>query len=388
MAASSVPERAEPRGDAAQSVVRACAILRAFHSCDEVLALGEVVARTGLHKTTAFRLLQSLVQGGLVQRSGKGAYRCLASLDTSRSFRIGFAGQTDSEFSREVAGGLQRVAAMNRQIHLISVNNRYSEREALRNADLLVRERVDLVFEFQTYQRVAPLVAARFLEANIPVIAIEVPHPGATFYGANNYQAGQIAGRALGRWVREAWPAGPEQILLLELPIAGPLPALRITGALDGARLELPGITGLPVARLDGRGGPEQVFGVVRRYLRRAPPRRTLTIVMNDVGALAALRAFEEADRGHLCAVVGQNGTREAREELRRPHSRLIGSVAYFPERYGEDLIPLALALLRRQPTPPAVFVRHRLLTPANVDLIYPLDAAAGASAAGARRPR
>ena len=69
---------------------------------------------------------------------------------------------------------------------------------------------------------------------------------------------------------------------------------------------------------------------------------------------------------------MGQNAIREARQELRRPATRLIGSVAYFPESYGEELIPLALAILQKKPVPPAVFVKHQLITPKNIDLLYP----------------
>jgi len=32
------------------------------------------------------------------------------------------------------------------------------------------------------------MIAALFLEAQIRVIDIEIPHPGATFFGANSYQ--------------------------------------------------------------------------------------------------------------------------------------------------------------------------------------------------------
>ena len=94
--------------------------------------------------------------------------------------------------------------------------------------------------------------------------------------------------------------------------------------------------------------------------------------------ALAALRAFEEAGAGQHCAVIGQNAIREARNELRRPGTRLIGTVAYFPERYGDELIPLALSMLEHKTVPPASFVKHQLLTPKNVDLVYPLDLPSG----------
>ena len=52
----------------------------------------------------------------------------------------------------------------------------------------------------------------------------------------------------------------------------------------------------------------------------------------------------------------------------------LIGTVAYFPERYGDAIIPLALGMLQKKSVPFTVFVKHQLITPRNVDLIYPLD--------------
>ena len=103
-----------------------------------------------------------------------------------------------------MTASLQRAAA-GEQLHLITVNNRYSAREALRNADLLIRERVDLVLEFQTYERVAPIIASKFLGANIPVIAIEIPHPGATYFGADNYQVVQVMPVEL----TSGWPLDP-----------------------------------------------------------------------------------------------------------------------------------------------------------------------------------
>jgi len=360
-------------GGHVQAVVRACEIIRAFRHEGEELQLGDVTERTSLCRTTAFRLLQSLVAGGLLERTARGVYRCPLPPSPGRRFRLGFAAQTDSEFSRLVTSSLEHAAARER-VDLITVNNRYSPKEALRNADLLIHERVDLVLEFQTYERVAPIISAKFLEAHIPVIAIEIPHPGAVYFGANNYQAGLIAGRALGRWAKARWDGAVEQLMLLELPIAGPLPGLRLTGVLDGARSELPRIDATPVVRLDGKGDFDQILAVLRRAVARNPRRKTLVGTVNDMCALAALRAFEEAGSGQLCAVVGQNAILEARNELRRPGTRLLGTVAYFPERYGDELIPLALQLLERKPVPPASFVKHQLLTPKNVDLVYPLD--------------
>ena len=39
------------------------------------------------------------------------------------------------------------------------------------------------------------------------MIAIDIPHPGATYFGANNYQAGLLAGHYLARWAKSAGTA-------------------------------------------------------------------------------------------------------------------------------------------------------------------------------------
>jgi ribose transport system substrate-binding protein len=363
------------RGDRNESltVLRACDVLKAFRHMGEELSLNEVVVRTGLPKTTTFRLLRTLIHGGLIERASSGVYRNRFGPVTARPFRIGFAAQGDSEFCRTVMRSIEKAAARER-VELITVNNRYSAREALRNADLLIKEQVDLILEYQTYERVAPVISSKFLEANTPVVAIEIPHPGATYFGANNYKAGIIGGKALGRWAREHWEGRVEQLVLLELPIAGSLLDLRITGLVDGLRSELPSMGSVPVVRLNGRGDFEQVLEVLRQFLRRGRARRTLVGTVNDVCALAALRAFEEGGGREKVAVVGQNAILDARNELRRPDTRLVGTVAYFPERYGDEIIPLALQILQKKAVPSTVFVKHQLITPRNVDLIYPLD--------------
>ena len=133
-----------------------------------------------------------------------------------------------------------------------------------------------------------------------------------------------------------------------------------------------------PVVYLDGEGRFETSWQVIRKYLRTGDRRRTLIGAMNDNSALGALRAYEEAGRSEDCAIMGQNGSREARQELRKDHSRLVGSVAYFPEKYGDGLVQLALALLNRRFVAPAIFTPHKLLTSQNVDHIYPHDSIAG----------
>jgi len=206
------------------------------------------------------------------------------------------------------------------------------------------------------------------------MIAIDIPHPGATFYGANNYEAGLIGGRYLGRWAKERWNGNVDEVLLLELARAGSLPRMRLTGMLMGIQFALPNAKGFEITYLDGDGNVGPSFEAVRWHLRSSRSKRILVGAVNDPSALGALRAFQEAGRTDCCAVMGQNASPEGREELREPDSRMIGSVAYFPERYGDDLIRLSLDILNKKQVAPAVFVEHKLVTSQNVDHYYPND--------------
>ena len=360
-----------------KSIVHSSQLLTAFRSSGEALPLREISARSGLPKTMAFRLLYTLEKCGMVDKVGENLYQSCVRPWKQRLYRLGYAAQgQDSQFSKEVSASLQRAAAAE-GLELISLDNRYSAKTAQRNADLLVRERVDLAIEFQTDEHVAAVVAAKYREANIPMIAIDIPHPGATYYGANNYEAGMIGGRYIGRWVKEHWRCEIDEIIMLELLRAGSLPRMRLTGMLVALNTVLPSAGKCRVTYLDGDGDLGRSFEAVRRHLRTTRSSRQVVCCINDTSALGALRAFQEAGREEHCAIMGQNASPEGRAELRQPKTRLIGSVAYFPEKYGDGLIQLSLDILNQRQVPPAAFVEHKLVTPGTVDHYYPNDSLA-----------
>jgi len=362
-----------------RSVVHASQVLRAFQSSGEALRLRDVVQRTGLGKGLCFRLLHTLHHIGLVEKVDATRYRLTSELGRRRKYRIGYAGQgQDTSFPREVLASLQG-AADRENVELIVVDNRYQPRVALRNAEHLVRERVDLVIEFQTDEAVAPAIAARYLEAQIPLIAIDVPHPGATYFGANNYQAGLLAGRHLGQWAMSRWQGRVDQVLLLELGRAGSLVHGRMSGVVAGIRETLhEALESRPVVSIDCDGQFKTALEKVRKHIRESRASHVLVGASNDPSALGATRAFQEAGRAGTCAVVGHNAEPDARAELREPRTPFVASVAFFPERYGDGLIKLALDILGHRPAPPALFIHHQLVTTANVDHLYPNDVLLG----------
>ena len=356
------------------AVMRACDLLEAFRAQGESVTLKELVARTGMNKATAFRLLYTLEQRGLIERSGRGQYRSrFRSLKRGR-YRIGYAAMDSaSVFSQEVTSSLRRAAA-EEDIDVLMVDNRYSAKAALHNAEALIKQRVDLVVEFQNRAEVAPMISAKLHDAGIPLIALGTPHLGATYYGIDNYRSGFASGTYLGKWAKHHWDGKVDEILLIDVFRSVPLLRSRLSGIMEGIQESIPATRSVRVTHLDGDGRYARSLEAVRKHLRTARPGRVLVGTMNDPSALGALRAFEEAGRAESCSVVSQDGSIVGRAELRRPATRLAGTMAFFPEQYGPDIIRLAINILSGNPVPPAVFAKLRMLTSENVDRFYPND--------------
>jgi ribose transport system substrate-binding protein len=352
-----------------ETVTRACMILRQFTDVQRSMSLGELVERTGLERTIVFRLLRTLEEEGFLRRPEGRGYISNISILTQKRFRIGYASQTNDSFSRAVTQGI-RWAAERNQIDLIEVENLYNAKTALRNAQKLADQQVDLAIEFQVYERIGSQLSSIYEKASIPVIAVEIPQPGATFFGIDNHNVGQLAGKALVKAAQQQWSGEIDELLMLDLEIAGSLPHLRISGAENVVRKSL--TSSYQILHLDSRGEMERSFELVRRHMQFSPKRKTLICGVNDLAVLGALRAFAEVGRSDSCLALGVGAFPEARRELRSPQTRMIGSIATFPERYGDNLIQMALDILHRKPVPPAVYAQIQLVTPGNIDKFYP----------------
>jgi ribose transport system substrate-binding protein len=335
-------------------------------------ALFELAEIAHLSRPTVFRLVATLHANGMVVKNGSRKYRLAGGFSSGQRYKIGYLAETaETSFYRAVTRGLIE-SAEKAGIELVVLDSHHSPEVALANAEKLLNENVDLVIVFQSYVQVAAVISDGAESRKIPMIAIEIPHPKATYFGVDNCHAGLTAGRYLAHWAEQHWKGQVDEILLIGSPRAGSLPEARLTGSLLGINEVLPNSAHARISVMNGDWQFEVSREAVKRHLDNSKASRFLVSAIFDPSALGALQAFRDADRLQDCAIVGQNGSIEARLQMRKPNSRLIGSVAYFPERYGEQLIPLAVDILtQRAPVPNAVFIKHQLLTPGNLRQHY-----------------
>ena len=118
------------------------------------------------------------------------------------------------------------------------------------------------------------------------------------------------------------------------------------------------------------QGATPQV--TMRGVLESLPrSRRIAVLCYNDVNALGALEAVEEAGRSEDVAILSQGAVREVRLQLRKRRSAIWGAVAHFPERFGQSLVPLMMRVLRGESIPSTTYTEHVLLTASNVSRYY-----------------
>jgi len=294
----------------------------------------------------------------------------------SGKYRIGFANLSEyTPFSRDVRRGLEKAAQGSHEVELIVADNQLDPQIAVEVADEFLSQGVDLVIEYQIDETTGNLIAHKFQQANIPIIAVDIPMLGAVYFGVNNYEAGKMAGVELGKAIQQKWNGDVDHVIVMEQRRAGNLPAMRIQGQLDGLLEVVPTIPDSHFIRVDSDNTSEGSYEVMRSVLASIDAASSVAVIcFNDDAAVGALYAAQEASILENLLLVGQGADRRLRTEMRKENSPVVGATAYHPEEYGSYLIQLSLDILSGKQVTPAAYMQHTFINPDNVDHFYPHD--------------
>jgi ribose transport system substrate-binding protein len=293
------------------------------------------------------------------------------------TYRIGFANLSENTpFSRDVRRSLEKAAEESQQVEFIVADNQLDPTIALQVADELVAQDIDLAIEYQIDEQTGNLIAHKFQQANIPIIAVDIPMVGAVYFGVNNYIAGKLAGVELGKSIQDKWRGSFDTLIVVEQQRAGSLPAMRIQGQLDGVFEMIGPIAPEKIRRVDSDNTIEGSYAIMREVFRELPASARIAVIcFNDDAAVGTLHAAQDCECAHNLLLVGQGADRRLRAEMRTNESVVVGATAFRPEDYGRYVIRLALDILAGKQVPPAVYMEHYFVSPQNVDSYYPPEA-------------
>jgi ribose transport system substrate-binding protein len=341
---------------------KALDVIELFEQESASLTLEDVYQKTNISKTSVYRILKTLVHRGYLAQTPSGQYRLVSR---PRRLRFGFAVQSaEMPYSEAVAQSVSAAAAAS-GVELLMLDNRYDPAVAVSNAEEFVAKRVDLVLEFQVEEAAAPRVAHIFKKADIPLVAIDVPHPNSTYFGVDNFEVGYEAASVLAQYAQRKWKGKVDRVVGVGFIEAGSFVQNRITGAFDGIRERFKELAPEQFVQIEGRGRRDASTRAMAELLRSCRPgEHTLVAAATDSSALGVLDAVREAGVEENFAIVGQDCIPEVMEELRRGTSAMVGSISHEPETYGPRLIQLGIAILRGYTVPPYNYVHHKAVTP------------------------
>lgn len=263
---------------------------------------------------------------------------------------------------------------------LIIMDNMADREKALENAETVFGGHAEVFIQFFSDAAVNASVGMQAYEAGIYVIGVETPVPGFPVMGVDNYGAGRLAGK---------WAAGMadpvfggwenvDRVVYLGSGDKDDKAGLRISGAKaemveqfgteadDGAQGSR-AVTEEGVL-MSGDGG-RAVSDMLKYY---PDDENIIVFCLNDSVAEGVYRAALEKDRWDPDRwLIISYGLDDRGKELVR-EGTIDAGIAFFPEMYGDYLVPAALTHIYGNPVPPYIFMESEAITAENIGEYFP----------------
>ena len=291
-----------------------------------------------------------------------------------KQYTIAFAeGWAANPFSVPIHKGIYKLAKK-AGVKIIYCDNEFKTDKAITCAEDLSAQHPDFAIESNWQGSVAPAVMRIWNAAKIPAVTIDVWHPNAIFFGADNYTSGVIGGKAAGAYAKKTWGCKNVWIFLGEHLEEGVAADLRLSGFADGVQEvcgKLP--SGQIQRQIMDAGTTDQAITKTTDWLTAHPQaQHILATTIDDERATGMAKAFVATSRdgfavGPGCDTVGIAAVKSAPAST----NHYLGCTAFFPERYPNYVMSIALRVLAGKPVPQEVHIKHVFLNHANIGHFY-----------------
>jgi ribose transport system substrate-binding protein len=290
--------------------------------------------------------------------------------EAPESFKIGYISLGDSvPFVKLVSDGIREEAEKAGQ-ELLFCDSEIDAAKALACAQNLKVQGAQGVINFQVFQDSSPEICTAY--GSVPTIAIDIVQPPCqvAFMGANNREAGRMAGAEIGKYAKDTWDCDYTAYVSLESTAAGAANTDRMGGFRDGFK-EFCEIPEDKERILDGADRTDPALEQMTNLLGALPGDRIIVVAINEDGILGAIGAANTLGRQTDLYYAGQGADPSAWKEI-ACNPNYIATVAYYPERYGTLLIPNMIKLLQGEEIPENIFTEHEVINAENIREIYP----------------
>ena len=307
-------------------------------------------------------------------RAIAGDYEAVIRPATQR-WKIGHAdGLAGIPFTDSVTDSIYEVADQ-MGVDIVFCDNAYDQEKTVECANLIVAQEADGVIFANWIAGTEELIAGIYIDAGLPCITWDGPHPGCRNFGPDNFHAAREAGRYLASFALEqGWdPAETELVVIWTqgVQVMGERRDGSIAGVLESFPIPEENIhVDIPHQALD------DVFPLVTDWTTANPDaKNVLCFGHSDQPGVDCALALEQAGFLGRAAAASLGASDEALVDLRErtdEESVFKATISYFPERYGRYLVPAVVDMLEGRIVPDRVIPDVEPVTRANVQELYP----------------
>lgn len=285
---------------------------------------------------------------------------------------VGFANIAETAYQHTVIKKSMQAEADARGWKLVYMNNNLDGKTAVSNATQMLQMGIDYMIEYNVDISVAPTIMEAMNEKNVPVIAVDIEHKGAIYFGADNYGVGPIVGEYLGNLVKKEWKEA-DCILIVEDSISGETVLARTDNIVDGYKKVFPNFSDDKVFKVDGGTDTTDAQKVVADFLSAHPDLHKIAICPAHVTyRLGASAAVETAGREKDCMIVSQ-GEYDYLDYLENTPTAPAwevyrASLVYDFQNYGKYCFEIIDKLVAGQKTEEYYYPKHYMIDRSNVN--------------------
>ncbi len=282
-------------------------------------------------------------------------------------------GWATNPFAIPIAKGISKLSK-DLGLKLIYCDAEFKPEKAISCAEILASQKPDFVIAGNWQSGAAAAIMDIFDKAKIPAVSIDVSHPNAIFFGASNYASGIVGGKAAGEYAKANWDCKDVWIFMGENLEEGEAADLRLVGFADGVQ-EVCGA--LPADRIDrmrlSAGTADQAITVTTDWLTAHPEaKHILSGTIDDERANGMAKAFAATKRDGMAVGQGCDSVGIAVVKMApASENRFLGCAAYFPEKYGDYLVSIALDVMAGKTVPQEIHMEHTFLDHDTIGTVY-----------------
>jgi ribose transport system substrate-binding protein len=293
---------------------------------------------------------------------------------------IGFNnGSTTVDFLRQVGESMER-AAERHGVKLLVAESNFDPEKILPNVDNMLLQGADIIVDFNVNAEIGGSLVDYCGAKGVPVIGIDVKYVGVDgdegwFFGANNQEAGEVAGEGLAKAIKEQWDGEIEQALFFFNSENGPVVRLRMSGMVDGMRANGISISEDMIEWIEMGGGGSDTTLVANQkmtdWLTAHPDLSKIVVgTVNTETGQGVFSAVQAARRDSDVLLATNNNGNQTLAAWEQGDNCWLGGTAYYPTQYGDYIIPLALDILAGKNPDKMQTMEHEFLTREDIDKV------------------